>query len=204
MKRFVITLAALLLCLACFAGGKGRFLDRIHPGIDWGWSLTPAAYHHYNYLDKSIGFRINDEGWDTSPHVNAYILGSIAYDFSRIFGISILSGYQGIEKGRRIVPVVTRATFYLAGNEDDTVILFTDMGLALDEFKRKCNFFQLGSGYRIALNTRNSISFRMGLKVTYDRPDIWDPIEEEYIPEHNIKRNDAWYYALNLGLTMEF
>ncbi len=193
----------ILLCLPAMAGGGG-FLGRFHPGIEWGMSITPASFHHYNYLDESIGFRINDEGWTYDTKLGAFVLGSVAFDITRTFRVGILSGLQGVERNRRIVSLVSRLSFYLSGTDDDGIFVYTDVGLALNEMKKKCNYAQIGSGYRLLLTPSYSLCFRVSSRIVYDRPEVWDPIEEEYISERNIKRNDTWYCALNLGFSLEF
>lgn len=202
MKRLCLLLL-ILLCLPAMAGGGG-FLGRFHPGIEWGMSITPASFHHYNYLDESIGFRINDEGWTYDTKLGAFVLGSVAFDITRTFRVGILSGLQGVERNRRIVSLVSRLSFYLSGTDDDGIFVYTDVGLALNEMKKKCNYAQIGSGYRLLLTPSYSLCFRVSSRIVYDRPEVWDPIEEEYISERNIKRNDTWYCALNLGFSLEF
>ena len=204
MKRILAIIAAsLLFGLTAFAGG-GEFFGRLHPGIEWGYTLTLAAHHHYNYLDESIGFRINDEGWTMLPRSNAYILGSLKYSFSSVFSTSIISGFQGIYKDRRTVPLLCRVSVSPSGRDSDGFFFFSDMGVFLTDFRRHGNQFQIGSGYSIVLAPRCSIGLRIGARLIYDRPDVWDPIEEEYISEQNIRRNDAWYSALNMGIVLEF
>jgi hypothetical protein len=203
MKRLSIIFLFLLFSLPAMAGGGG-FSGRFHPGVEWGMSLTPASFHHYNYLDESIGFRINDEGWDYNTKLGAFVLGSVAFDITRTFSVGLLSGWQGVERNRRIVPLISRLSFYLSGVDDDSIFVYTDLGLALNELKKKCNFIQIGSGYRLLLTPGYSLNLRVSGRIVYDRPEVWDPIEEEYISERNIKRNDAWYCALNLGFSLEF
>ena len=168
MKRFSAILLILLSSLTVFAGG-GDFMRRFHPGVEWGMSLTPATFHHYNYLDESIGFRI-----------------------------------KGIERGKCIVPLISRLSFYLSGKEEDSIFVLTDIGIALDEMKKHCNFIQIGSGYRLVLTPAYSLCFITSGRVAFDHPAVWDPIEEDFISKRNIKRNDAWYCALNIGLSLEF
>ena len=203
MKRLSAILLALSISLSAYAGGGG-FAGRFHPGIEWGMSLTPTSFHHYNYLDESIGFRINDEGWDYHTKLNAFILGSAGFDVTRTFSIAFLSGWQGIESGIRIVPLITRLSFYLSGSENDGMFVYTDLGIALNRFDKKTNFSQIGGGYRLMLTPGYSLNMRISSRIVYDRPDVWDPTEEDYISERNIKRNDAWYCALNIGFSLEF
>ena len=165
MKRLCPYLLALMLCCQSLNAGGGSFLQRFHPGIEWGFSPMPAEYHHYNYLDQSIGFRINDKGWSYPCHLNAFILAGVSFDLSPRIDIAVLSGYKNQKYGRQT---------------------------------------EAGAGYMLTLAPHCSLVFRIGGRVVYDRPDVWDPIEEEYISARNIKRNDAWYYALNLGVGLYF
>ncbi|MBR5924636.1 MAG: hypothetical protein IKZ60_04175 [Bacteroidales bacterium] len=203
MKRAAAYLAALLLCLSANAGGKD-FLRRFHPGLEWGYTLTATSYQHFNYLDTSIGFRINDQGWTYPPRSNAFILGSLTFDLSDRFCLGLLSGYEGIDRMRRTIPLLCRGSFYPNGRDEDGVFFFSDLGLNLSHPEARGNQMQIGSGYTIFLAPRCALAFQAGGRVTYDRPDVWDPIEEEYIPKRNIKRNDAWYFALNIGVSLKF
>lgn len=204
MKSKAYILAAfMILSLTANAGGRD-FLKQLHAGIEWGYSLTPASFHHYNFLDESIGFRIDDKGWFTQPNSNAYVLGSLIYDVSSYYSISLLSGWQGVDLARRMVPILLRMNIKPSGFDHDGFFFFSDMGLDLLDWNSQGNQFQLGSGYSIILAPHYSIGLRVGARVIYDRPEIWDPIEEEYISECNINRNDALYFALNIGLILEF
>lgn len=203
MKRAFTLLAALLLCVSA-AGGSREFLRRFHPGIEWGYSLTVATFRHFNYLDPSIGFRIDEKGWDSPPGSNAYILGSISYDISRFLGISLVSGYQGIYRNCRSVPVLLRANYYLSGMDTDSIFISYDFGVNLGRPRGLGNQLQIGTGYSFTLTNRSSIALTLGARLVYDQPDIWDPIEEEYVPTSNIRRNDAWYCSLNMGVALRF
>lgn len=203
MKRLPVIFLVLFFSLPALSGG-GDFLSRLHPGLEWGMSLTPTSFHHYNYLDESIGFRINDEGWDYHTKLNAFVLGSLSFDVTRTFSVGILSGWQGVERSVRIIPLITRLSFFTSGSDDDGIFVYTDLGIALNRFAKKTNFSQIGGGYRLMLTPGYSLNFRISSRIVYDRPDVWDPIEEDYISERNIKRNDAWYCALNIGLSLEF
>ena len=203
MKRAIAYLAALLLCLSANAGGKD-FKSRLHPGLEWGYTLTATSYQHFNYLDPSIGYRISDRGWTAPARSNAFILGSLTFDITDRFSLGLISGYEGIDRLRRTVPLLCRGSFYLKGRETDGVYFFSDLGLNLSHPEARGNQMQIGSGYNIFLVPRCMLGFQIGGRVTYDRPDVWDPIEEEYIPKRNIKRNDAWYCALNFAIPLRF
>ena len=204
MKRALIFVSAILVCCQTVYAGGRDILGRFHPGLEWGYTLTPASFHHYNYLDESIGFRINDEGWSFRPKSNAYIFGCITYDVSGYFSVSMLSGIQGLDAGRRTLPLIMRMEVSANGSDQDGFIFVSDMGADIRNWSKHSNHFQIGSGYVIILAPRCSLGIRVGGRLLYDSPDIWDPIEEEYVSRRNIRRNDAWYCALNMGLVLKF
>ena len=204
MKKTHAYIIAILLCCQALHAGGGSFLQRLHPGVEWGFSPSLANYHHYNYLDESIGYRINDEGWTYPYHLNAFILAGVTVDLSSRLDLSVLSGYQGVDINRRTVPLLWRASYFFCGKDRDGFLLFGDAGVFLRKRQKYGRQLEAGAGYLISLTPHSSITFRIGGRVVYDRPDVWDPIEEEYISTRNIKRNDAWYYALNLGIGLFF
>ena len=125
-------------------------------------------------------------------------------DRKQVGSISLLSGYQGIARGCRTVPVLCRVNYYLHGMDTDGFYLFSDMGYNFCRPNSKGNQLQIGSGYSFYIAPRTSVAIVLGSRVVFDRPDIWDPIEEAYIPQKDIKRNNAWYCALNLGIALKF
>ena len=203
MKRTLALLSAILLCLSAKAGGK-EFLRRLHPGLEWGYSLTAATFCHFNYLDPSIGFRINEKGWSSMAQSNAYVLASVGYNINDRLMLSLLSGYQGIDRGIHSVPILARADYYLSGMDTDGFYVFSDIGVNLGRPNSLGNQMQVGSGYSFYMAPHCSVAVVIGARAVYDRPDIWDPVEEAYIPKHNIKRNDAWYCAFNMGINLKF
>ena len=66
------------------------------------------------------------------------------------------------------------------------------------------NQSQLGAGYSMVLSEGSRLCFKVGFRVAYDRPDVWDPIEEEYVSADNIRCNDAWYCAFKFGVSLSF
>jgi len=204
MKK-LLTYAFLLLffCQTLQAGGWD-FLQRFHPGLEWGYTAPLANKHHFNYLDESIGYRINDEGWTYPHHTNAFILGSVNFDISKHLSCSLLSGYQGINKHQRVVPVILRMKCWMKDREEDGIYIFSEGGMSFQKETRRSNQIQLGTGYSFVMTPRFALAFQLGGRLTYSHPRVWDAIEEEYISARNIKRNDAWYYALNLGISLTF
>lgn len=205
MKKWFVFILSIMLGTASIAGGR-PFHDRLHPGLEWGYSITVASYHHFNYLDESIGFRINDEGWEPESVSNAFVLGSVTVDFSDFVSLSLISGYEGLNRRVRAIPVSARLNYALRGFDTDGFSLYAGGGMLFisDKTKRRGKQLELGAVYNIVLAPHASVGFKLGARAVTDRPDVWDPISEEFISERNIKRKDASYYALNLGIMLSF
>ena len=204
MRRAIFIITGLL--LLCTNVSAEDWKDRVHPGISWGYSATLASYHHYNYQDQSIGFRIDDSGWKGSFISNGWIVGLVSFDISPQLAVSFLTGYQGISKGRAFFPLSARFSLYPAGLRSDGMFIFAESGMNLFEKINSARAYDIqgGVGHRMAVARRLAIDVHAGIRMAYDRPPVWDPLEEEYISESNIRRNDAWNYSLNFGIALIF
>ena len=196
--------AILVFATLPLAAGGGDFLQRMHLGAEWGLSANLVDYHHFNYLDSSIGFRIDDSGWRGHYTQLGFVRLTLGCDVSRFVSICVSGSYEGISRGRRIMPVSLRAGLFPSGVHEEGIFFFSEAGTGMRRNERGVRLYQLGSGYRIVLDARRSLDFKLGAQVSHDRPRVWDPVEEEYIPERNILRNNAWYYALNMAVALEF
>jgi len=183
MKRLVLSILMLSLFAQSLSAGGKDFLGRFHPGIEWGYSGNMFNFHHFNYLDESIGFRINEEEWTAKYSTNAFAYASLSFDLPPYFTTSILTGFEGIDKGRRIIPLLARLSYYPFFLDQDGIFLFLDGGIALKhhENDKYVKQVQLGGGYSLMLCDHSKLSFNLGFRLAYDRPDVWDPIEEEYV-----------------------
>lgn len=206
MKRFCIYLTVIFLSVLSVRAESRRFLQTLHPGIEWGYTATAFSYHHYNYLDEYIGFRIDDKGWDYTYHSNAYVLGTLGFDIIPELNLRVSCGFQGISKDRRVIPLIGRLSYFPDCTWEDGVFFFTEAEVVLSAQDRYRNITggQAGTGYRFTLTPRTALDFHIGARIVYDEPDVWDPLEEGYISERNIKLSNAWYFALNIGVSLSF
>ncbi len=201
-KRLLITVAALCCCLSASAG-NGLF-SRLHAGLEWGGSFTVLNHYHYNYLDDAVGFRINEEAVRGMFNLNGYFAGYAGMDVAKELNLSLLLGYESIYDGREVMPLSIRLNWYPSGCHSDGLLFFADTGSGIRKSDSMVKRAQIGTGYRLSLSDYSSLDLRLGIRICHDNPDVWDPVEEEYISRRNILRNDAHYFALNFGLVIEF
>ena len=201
MKRSILLIISLL-CLHANAGAVKRF----HIGAEWGANTTLMTFHHFNYMDEAVGFRIDDQGWEAGRVLNAYASLSLGLDFGRKTNLSILGGVCGLPGGRRAVPLSLRASYMPRGTASDGSFFFLEGGGAAVWHPEVSSaaFARTGGGYRLMLDSHASLDVHLCLRNTYDHPRVWDKLEERYIQKRNIRRNNAWYCALEIGVALNF
>lgn len=207
MKRFLPLICMILALLpAPDCGARGGLFSGIHAGVEWGASKNVYDFHHYNYLDEYIGFRIDDRGWELSSQGNAFLMGSLGFDLSRSLNFRILCGWEGISAGRRVVPLAARLSYHPRSVSRDGVFYYAEGQTAVfrRDRRREVKGACAGAGYRFALTPHIALDFQAGVRVMYDEPDVWDPLVEEYISERNVKLSQALYSALNVTIALVF
>lgn len=202
MKR----LSVIVLFLAISLGARAQLAESLHLAAEWGFTATMFNYHHYNYMDEGIGFRIDDRGWSDDAGANAYAYLSAGFDVSSKFNLGLLCGYAGINDGVRVIPLEMKVFYYPWGSHSDGPFAFLQGGggFKTGTADGMVLLGQGGGGYRLALDGRTSLDIKISLQLAYDHPKVWDPLENNYISDRNIRRNEASYYGLNIGLGLEF
>jgi len=197
---------SIILMLTLGLGAGAQMPEWLHIGADWGATATVLKQHHYNYMDEAIGFRIDDQGWSAGLDRNAYAYLTVDFEILNKFSLGLMSGYAGVADGVRAIPTEMRANFYASGAHQDGLLLFLQGGAAfkVEEEKGVVFLAQAGAGWRVALNHSHSLDFKIGIQAAADRPRVWDPLEETYISERNIRRNDALYFGVNAGFALVF
>ena len=191
------------LLFACLGAGA-RVPDKLHLGADWGFTATALRFHHYNYLDESIGFRVDDSGWTSDIGANGFVYLTVGFDVTDRLKLDAYAGYAGVNDNVRIVPVLVGATWFLRSGGVDGFFLYARGGEGFKPRKSGPPIIMgtAGPGFRLALSRRSSIDVKLGIQFSIDHPEVWDPVERQYISPHNIRRNDATYYGVNLGIAL--
>lgn len=203
LRYLLLSVLILLSGVLCPAQEQPRLLRY---GVEWGASTTIATYYHYNYLDNMIGYRIDDSGMDYDRFGNAFVTAYCGLDVSRRIGVSLRSGLTGIQRGRRIVPLTVRGSWYPHGTDADGLFALVEAGLGFPDFfdAKPVPLSFLGGGYRYRLGDGMSVDVQLSWRGALDHPEIWDEQERHYILPQNIRRNDAWHSALVLSVALNF
>lgn len=182
---------------------------RITYGAEWGF--VPALFnsHHFNYIANE-GYRFDDSNSGPCFMPSGEILAVLGLDLGRYADISIKSGLLGISSGNRIIPVELDASVFLRGNASDGLFFYGGAGMGVHSHKetvpdlKPCIFSRIGTGHRIVLDRYVSVDFKAGISAAFDHVNIIEADTGTYVPGHNIRRNSAGYYALNISIALNF
>lgn len=205
----VLLLSALLPAWA--AGKKDRSFPRMTFGIEGSFSGTFLAYRHSNFI-SNYGYRIDRKTFRHRFHGNGEFLLHIGYNVSSNINLSIYSGYSGAGNGKsgHIYPFNLRCTWYPSERaEDDRWFAFLDVGPALKKTGSKADIAgngRIGGGYRLSITRSVKLDFLISLRQVILRNINLQPggMGTEYIEKEKIRRNNASYTALTLGVGITF
>lgn len=204
---FIFTLLFLPMLLSA-RGGRSEFTHRLQFGVEWGYSQTFYKLHHYNIVTNE-GYRINEETEGIFLYPNGALLANIGYDISERFNISLYSGYAGFADDCRVFPISLRLNMFPGSSMyEDGFYTMVEGGVGLRVptlEKHDAAFFAcIGEAYRIKLTPFFNLDFIVSLRTVLDRPNISNPDGAGYVSKHNIRSNNARYYALNFSVALNF
>lgn len=203
--RYILVI---ILLAACSSAAAARS-PLLRYGLEWGFTPTLLASYHFNYISDE-GYRVNDQGGGGYFAANGSILAHFGVNVTETFSLSLLSGAVGISEGNRVFPAMLRVSAYPKGVSSDGIFIFADGGVGFHAdnpntpTKKNAVLASLGGGYRFALSRSISFDLLASLRGAYDHASILNPDGPGYIPEQNIRRNNAGYIALNISAALTF
>lgn len=196
----LVTILAVMLCTAVQARPRPGF------GIEWGGGASFLETHHFNYNTQEG--RINDVSTRFLFHAQAYVLADFNLHITDRIGIALVSGYQGIFKDREMIPLDLRLKFCPKGFSEDGPVLFAEGGAGFPVIHKQANVVAalgaVGGGFRLALKDMTGIDFTLAIRGCLDHPDVYDEVNGLWIDSADVKRNNAAYFALTIGVALNF
>jgi len=209
-----MTRRILIIALALLAGqgplragtpARGEGSARLSFGIEWGYDGTFLEVHHYNYMDATDGFRIDEKKANAMLYTNGHATAHLTLEFARRWALGLNAGYAGIQQRTRFFPIALRTTYYLDSYRTDGQFVFLEGGAGFHETRKSISpFARSGYGYRLVLSEGKSLDLAGSLRVAFDHPPIYDSSIPGYVPQDNIRRSDALYSALCFSIALNF
>ena len=205
---FRYRLARLACILALFAmvpeGVAAAQTFKLRFGAEWGTTEKFYEGHHYSFLTEDF-MRVDDTITRVEFGTNAFILGNVGVSIADFLTFSLCSGYMGVSKTRSLVPLTGKFTITPKGCYSDGILAYLDAGFGFYNIAEIPDLLaRMGAGYRYMLGNRLSLDFQGGIQMTVDHPELWDGVQQEFVPENRIRANDAVYLALTLSAVLSF
>ena len=210
MRRKLLSIIILLSSFMSGASARvlpdGPVLNRLRVGVEWGYTQTFFLARSYNFISDD-GYRVYDKSVGFHWRANAQITAQVGYILGERSLVSLCTGYMGMGKDNRLIPLALRYTFYPRAVYNDGFFLYGQGGVAWHIHTtagKTAVLGVLGGGYRIRLTDTCNLDLLVGLKGLLDHPAIPDPARQGNIPEQNIRRNIAGYCALDFSVAVSF
>lgn len=211
MKRFV-TLSILVLSLLFATKAEGKTgLRSKYPflkfGVEWGGGISLFEAHRFVYTDEIIGCLLPaDEEMGFSFVPTAYLLLNFGANIGHHSSIQIEGGFSGVHEDRRVFPIQLRYSYLFNGCNRDGVFVFGCAGVAFPDngSRRLASLASFGGGWRFSLSRSISLDFLASLRGCFDHPEVWNDDLGKYVPDNCIRRNNAGYAGINVGIALNF
>lgn len=203
---FILLVSMLSSSLAARPFPDKRFFDRFVVGAEWGYTQCLFLHRDYNFISDE-GYRVYEQDFRFLPHANAQVLATLGYRLSEVASLSLCGGYIGIGENNRLLPAMLRFSYFPSTDSEDGLFAFGQGGVAWHVHATAGRMAWLagaGAGYRIRISYDTNLDLLVGVKYVHDHPSIPNPESPGNVPEHNIRKNNAGYYALDLSIAINF
>ena len=217
MRRFTYVISVLF-CLAvsvpAAAGRQGntcpgerRDFPRFTFGVETSYVLTFLNYSHFNFI-SSDGGRRDERSLTDVAMSNGQILVSGGVNISDKLNLSLYTGYGGVYRRERMVPLSMRLSWYSGGDPmKNRWMSFCSVGAGFnnpDMLSRISAEGKAGGGYRISLNRHVKMDLLLAFQEVYTHIRAYENDTGSYVPEERLRRNDTWIGAFTFGIGLVF
>lgn len=210
MRRKLLVILTLIVLVAPKAAGRTLpyqgFFDRFTVGLEWGYTQCFLLARDYNFISEE-GYRIFEQQTGFNWHANAQLLLSVGHLIGEHSSLTLYSGYMGVGKDNRLIPLQLRYSFFPSQYRHDGPIAYAQGGVAWHihtSAGRMGWLGGLGGGYRVRLSYDTYLDLLVGVKYLHDHPSIPNPEGPGNVPERNIRKNNAGYCALDISIALSF
>lgn len=201
LKHLLLTTASVLISVQAFAAGPLR----MRLGTDWGYS--PQLYQSFvsTYYTR-IGYRVTEQSLGFDYYTNGYLLLGFGCEINNRCAFYIKSGYMGLFKDFRVMPILGEAQYFFNGSEGrDCPFVMLNGGVALHSgsFIDKTVLASLGGGYRHHLSGTTTLDMVAKIQASNCSPLPYDKYDG-LVPRNRIIFSNANQFALSLGLSLYF
>ena len=202
MRCKLLIISVLALLMAALPASARRFSF----GVEGALALNFASYNNMAYR-TDMGYRVFDNAVHRETYPIGEVLGMATANIGKMFRMSLLSGYCGLENGLRMVPVELRGVVVFPQMTSSGSGLYLQAGggvaFPIQERFNAGALVRGGLGYSVNLNNLARINFGFTYRMVYFNPVIYDPDTDEIIPPGDIMQNTRFVSSLCLSVSIE-
>lgn len=205
MIRKIVLSLALVSLIPIFCGASSPDREVLHFACEWGPAFRALEFHRYNFVTDE-GFRVDESGASIGFFVNGYVDFRMGVLLSDYVSMSVGTGIVGYGRKEHVIPIMVRGDYKINGYRKDGPVSFAEAGIGLspDNTRPDVLLAKAGVGYRYTLGDYSGLELTLGVSAAASHPEIWSDSEMRYIPESDVRRNDAMSIALVLGIAIDF
>ena len=205
-KTRAILLALAILAAVPAIAGNG-VPARMEYGVEWGYTATILHDYHYNYVDSSDGFRVDESATELLLRSNGLVDAYVGLDFLKHWSVSANAGYAGIFQDRRFFPVGVRVSYFLSSYDDDGLYVSAERGSGFfikSDNGRTSHTARLGCAYRYKLSRSVAMDFMLSARAVTDHPDVYSFNLGNKVDPMYVRRSNATYGSINFTMSLSF
>ena len=193
-RYIIIILSLICICTLTEAAQFGR---RFRFGAEWGIHYNPISLEQSNFI-ASEGYLVESNELVSGFHINGMINGFVGYDFSSCVNVAVHSGYLGLQKGERVIPISVRGTYCLSEKQTLTGSnIFIEGGVGFRKEHPLSWISKIGYSYRVNLGPI-SVDVNAAALFSYSHPEVYDKYGGHIVARKNL----GYSRAYNLGILL--
>ena len=202
MRCKLLILSVLAALIAAVPASARRFSF----GVEGAIALNFASYNDIAYR-TDMGYRVFDQAVRKETYPIGEVLGMATCNIGKMFRLSLLSGYCGLEQGLRMVPLELRGVVVFPQMTRSGSGLYLQAGCGV-AFPLQQQFdagalVRGGLGYSVNLNNLARINFGFTYRLVYFNPVILDPDTDDIIPRRDIMKDDRFVSSVCFSISIE-
>ena len=195
IKLILVIVSALI--SACPDAGATRPV-KFRYGAEWGIGVNMLSAINGSYITEE-GYLVESDELKHSCHANGCVYAFAGAEISRSLGIRLYSGYMGLTRKERVIPVSMRILWNFNGNAAQTSSsMFAEAGAGFRKGFRTSAVGKLGYSYRYRLSGHAALELNAGGQVSYSHPYLYDKYSGHYVTEDKLGISRS----LNAGIFM--
>lgn len=202
MKTYICSAISLLLSISA-AAAQPRFTF----GVQWGYSPSIFESHTIAYRNiESPHYVIPDSGYDWGWYSNAYVTAHAGILFARHSTLSLESGYEGLHRDIRSVPVLLAYEYAFNGHYSDGAVFEAAAGPCWEMKGDTVPLLnaRIAGGYRILLGDKMNLEFKLSVWCCAGSLNVVDKVTGVTVPKDNIIRNNSVFCSVGIGTALNF